>query len=226
MFTWIEDKTRTTQSDSLSNQAKLSLLHQALLSNPALQTHLKPKFLLYVLINKQNIDNNKRPKGQHSKGPPQGHGTEMKKLSRYIINSDILTKITTRRVGPANGWIALLFAGISNEISRRGSDEQISSETTRLFSHLSKIMNLIIQRNCRGLKINVIETTLLVQALLTIAFCLQVTHLKKVTIKPLHNYSYSTNVEADERAECGSTFLVMLISIQIYRKLLYICTSL
>lgn len=129
-------------------------------------------------------------------------------------------------MGPANGWIALLFAGISNEISRRGSDEQISSETTRLFSHLSKIMNLIIQRNCRGLKINVIETTLLVQALLTIAFCLQVTHLKKVTIKPLHNYSYSTYVEADERAECGSTFLVMLISIQIYRKLLYTCTSL
>lgn len=99
MFTWIKDKTRTTQSDSLSNQAKLSLLHQALLSNPALQAHLKPKFLLYVLINKQNIDNNKRPKGQHSKGPPQGHGTEMKKLSRYIINSDILTKITTRRCG-------------------------------------------------------------------------------------------------------------------------------
>ena len=99
MFTWIKDKTRTTQSDSLSNQAKPSLLHQALLSNPALQTHLKPKFLLYVLINKQNIDNNKRPKGQHSKGPPQGHGTEMKKLSRYIINSDILTKITTRRCG-------------------------------------------------------------------------------------------------------------------------------
>ena len=101
MFTWIEDKTRTTQSDSLSNQAKISLLHQALLSNPAPQAHLKPKFLFYVLINKQNIDNNKRPKGlmKHSKGPPQGHGTEMKTQSRYIINSDILTKITTRRCG-------------------------------------------------------------------------------------------------------------------------------
>ncbi len=37
----------------------------------------------------------------------------------------------------------------------------------------------IIQWNCRGLKVNFIEITLLVQALLPVAFCLQETHLKK-----------------------------------------------
>ena len=43
-------------------------------------------------------------------------------------------------------------------------------------------MASIIQWNCRGLKVNLIEITLLVQAPLPVAFCLQETHLKKVII--------------------------------------------
>ena len=39
----------------------------------------------------------------------------------------------------------------------------------------------INQWNCRGLKVNFIEITLLVQAFLPVAFC-QETHLKKVII--------------------------------------------
>jgi hypothetical protein len=41
------------------------------------------------------------------------------------------------------------------------------------------MMAPIIQWNCRGLKVNFIEITLLVQAFLPVAFCLQETHLKK-----------------------------------------------
>ena len=43
-------------------------------------------------------------------------------------------------------------------------------------------MASIIQWNCRGLKVNFIEITLLVQAFLPVAFCLQETHLKKKVI--------------------------------------------
>jgi len=41
------------------------------------------------------------------------------------------------------------------------------------------MMTPIIQWNCRGLKVNFIEITLLVQAFLPVAFCLQETHLKR-----------------------------------------------
>ena len=40
-------------------------------------------------------------------------------------------------------------------------------------------MSQIIQWNCRSLKINLIEISLLVQAFLPVAFCLQETHLKE-----------------------------------------------
>ena len=40
-------------------------------------------------------------------------------------------------------------------------------------------MSHIIQWNCRGLKTNFIEISLLVQAFLPVAFCLQETHLKE-----------------------------------------------
>jgi hypothetical protein len=51
-----------------------------------------------------------------------------------------------------------------------------------------------------------IEITLLVQALLPVAFCLQETHLKKSDNINLKHYSvYSTYVDEDERAAGGST---------------------
>jgi exonuclease III len=71
------------------------------------------------------------------------------------------------------------------------------------------MMAPIIQWNCRGLKVNFIEITLLVQAFLPVAFCLQETHLKKSDNINLKNYSvYSTYVDEDERAAGGSTILV------------------
>ena len=71
------------------------------------------------------------------------------------------------------------------------------------------MMASIIQWNCRGLKVNFIEITLLVQAFLPVAFCLQETHLKKSDNINLKNYSvYSTYVDEDERAAGGSTILV------------------
>ena len=70
-------------------------------------------------------------------------------------------------------------------------------------------MASIIQWNCRGLKVNFIEITLLVQALLPVAFCLQEPHLKKSDNINLKHYSvYSTYVDEDERAAGGSTILV------------------
>ena len=69
----------------------------------------------------------------------------------------------------------------------------------------------IIQWNCRGLKINFIEITLLVQKFNPIAFCLQETHLKtadkdKLSLK---NYSlYSTFGKDDERAAGGSSIFI------------------
>jgi hypothetical protein len=70
-------------------------------------------------------------------------------------------------------------------------------------------MNNIIQTNCPGLKVNFIEITLLVQAFLPVAFCLQEKHLKKSDTINLNNYSvYSTYVDEDERAAGGSTILV------------------
>jgi hypothetical protein len=45
----------------------------------------------------------------------------------------------------------------------------------KLFPDPTPKMNNIIQWNCRGLKIHFIEITLLVQAFLPVAFCLQET---------------------------------------------------
>ena len=71
------------------------------------------------------------------------------------------------------------------------------------------MMAPIIQWHCRGLKVNLIEITLLVQAFLPVPFCLQETHLKKNYNINLKNYSmYSTYVDEDERAAGGSTILV------------------
>jgi hypothetical protein len=69
-------------------------------------------------------------------------------------------------------------------------------------------MNNIIQWNYRGLKVNFIEITLLVEAFLPIAFCLQETHLRKSDNIDLKIYSvYSTYVDEDERAVGGSTII-------------------
>ena len=72
-------------------------------------------------------------------------------------------------------------------------------------------MNNIIQWNCRGLKVNFIEITLLVEAFLPIAFCLQETHLKKrdnINLKIYSVYSTYMYVDEDERAVGGSTIVV------------------
>ncbi|VDI46863.1 Hypothetical predicted protein [Mytilus galloprovincialis] len=58
---------------------------------------------------------------------------------------------------------------------------------------INQIMTNIIQWNCRGLKINLLELTLLVQSFLPIAFCLQETHLKESDNVSLKGYNmYST----------------------------------
>ena len=78
--------------------------------------------------------------------------------------------------------------------------ERIPTEE-KLFPDPTPKMNNIIQWNCRGLKINFIEITLLVQAFLPVAFCLQETHLKKSdTINLKKYFVYSTYVDEDERA--------------------------
>ena len=70
-------------------------------------------------------------------------------------------------------------------------------------------MGTIIQWNCRGLKIHFLEITLLVQAFLPVAFCLQESHLKRSDNISLKNYSiYSTYVDENDRAAGGSTILV------------------
>ena len=70
-------------------------------------------------------------------------------------------------------------------------------------------MSHIIQWNCRGLKINLIELSLLVQAFFPVAFCLQETHLKETDQINLKNYSlYSTYVKEDESAAGGSSIFV------------------
>ena len=54
-------------------------------------------------------------------------------------------------------------------------------------------MNNIIQWNCRGLKVNFIEITLLVEEFLPVAFCLQETHLKKsdnINLKKIFRVQY------------------------------------
>jgi exonuclease III len=68
-------------------------------------------------------------------------------------------------------------------------------------------MNNIIQWNCWGLKVNFIEITLLVEAFLPIAFCLQETHLSDNINLKIYSV-YSTYVDEDERAVGGSTILV------------------
>ncbi|VDI28048.1 Hypothetical predicted protein [Mytilus galloprovincialis] len=70
-------------------------------------------------------------------------------------------------------------------------------------------MTNIIQWNCRGLKINLLELTLLVQSFLPIAFCLQETHLKESDNVSLKGYNmFSTFSKVDERASGGSTIFV------------------
>ena len=70
-------------------------------------------------------------------------------------------------------------------------------------------MSHIIQWNCRGLKTNFIEISLLVQAFLPVALCLQETHLKETDQINLNNYSlYSTCVKENERAAGGSSIFV------------------
>ena len=82
------------------------------------------------------------------------------------------------------------------------SRENIPHSCTSKMSH-------IIQWNCRGLKTNLIELSLLVQTLLLVALCLQETHLKKNDKINLNTYSlYSTYVSEDERAAGGSSIFV------------------
>jgi hypothetical protein len=66
--------------------------------------------------------------------------------------------------------------GISEQICKGRSMERIPTEE-KLFPDPAPKKNNIIQWNCRGLKINFIEITLLVQAFLPVAFCFQETHL-------------------------------------------------
>ena len=72
-------------------------------------------------------------------------------------------------------------------------------------------MDTIVQWNCRGLRTNLLEITLLIQQLHPVAFCLQETHIKKsykdnITLK---NYClYTTYVEDEERAAGGSSILI------------------
>ena len=58
---------------------------------------------------------------------------------------------------------------------QRAVDEKDPNEE-KLFPYPTTKMNNIIQWNCRGLKINLIEITLQVQVFLPVAFCLQETH--------------------------------------------------
>ncbi|VDI42551.1 Hypothetical predicted protein [Mytilus galloprovincialis] len=70
-------------------------------------------------------------------------------------------------------------------------------------------MTNIIRWNCRGLKINLLELTFLVQSVLPIAFCLQKTHLKESDNVSLKGYNmYSTFSKVDERAAGGSSIFV------------------
>ena len=70
-------------------------------------------------------------------------------------------------------------------------------------------MNTIIQWNCRGLKINFLELTLLVQLYNPIAICLQETHLKETDKISLKGYNmYNTYGNTSERASGGSTIFV------------------
>ena len=70
-------------------------------------------------------------------------------------------------------------------------------------------MNTIIQWNCRGLKINFLELTLLVQLYNPIAICLQETHLKETDKINLKGYTmYNTYGNTGERASGGSTIFV------------------
>lgn len=88
----------------------------------------------------KKTDYNKRPKRKHSKVPPQGHGTVMKNPV-YVHNElGYIDKYSDETV-----WD--LSMDESHSSSRgspmRGSDEQISLETARLFSHLSKLSDKI-----------------------------------------------------------------------------------
>ena len=70
-------------------------------------------------------------------------------------------------------------------------------------------MNTIIQWNCRGLKINFLELTLLVQLYIPIAICLQETHLKETDKISLKGYNmFNTYGNTSERASGGSTIFV------------------
>ena len=69
-------------------------------------------------------------------------------------------------------------------------------------------MSHIIQWNCRGLKINLIEISLLVQAFLPVAFCLQESHLKESDQISLKNYSLYSTYVPEERAAGGSSIFV------------------
>ena len=69
-------------------------------------------------------------------------------------------------------------------------------------------MDTIIQWNCRGFKVNLIEITLLVQSFLPIAFCLQETHLKETDNLSLKGYSMHNVYDRSGRASGGSSILV------------------
>ncbi|VDI62513.1 Hypothetical predicted protein [Mytilus galloprovincialis] len=62
---------------------------------------------------------------------------------------------------------------------RSQSQGERNKNAGKLDSIRPSLSTNIIQWNCRGLKINLLELTLLVQSFLPIAFCLQETHLKE-----------------------------------------------
>ena len=67
----------------------------------------------------------------------------------------------------------------------------------------------IVQWNCRGLKVNFLELTLLIQSFLPVAVALQEGHLKKSDNMSLKGYHlYSTFSNEDERAAGGSSIFV------------------
>ena len=58
------------------------------------------------------------------------------------------------------------------QICKERSAERIPTEE-KLFPDLTRMMAPIMQWNCRGLKVNFIDITLLLQAFLSVVFCLQ-----------------------------------------------------
>ena len=161
IFTWIENTEKPTRLTVKPKEQILTPSHKTSSFSQTASTSVETS----ISSTKQKNVNNKTSKSQLSKGPPQGHGKLIKDPvqvhNRYGYLDDSEEESVWNLL-PDDSLSPMDESPSQTQRSPKGRSVERIPTDEKLFPHPTPKMNNIIQWNCRGLKINFIEITLLV----------------------------------------------------------------